>query len=119
MITESEMTGAKALELRKNEGMTQAEFWASVGVAQSVGCRYEKDAGKLPRPVRMLLVARYVCGLEIDTDSLDGLRALSDAATVMDHPAVAKQIVGSIKRDVAKAIKGLETASKALDAITR
>lgn len=119
MITESEMTAAKALELRKAKGLTQEEFWGPIGVKQSVACRYEKGGKKLPLPrsVRILLVARYVCGLEMDTSSTKGVEDLAAVAGVLDRPEVAKQIAIHIKRDVIKAIKGLETARNALESL--
>lgn len=44
--------------LRKAQHMSQADFWARVGVTQSGGCRYE--AGRpIPKPVRMLLDIAY------------------------------------------------------------
>lgn len=44
--------------LRKRLGVTQAEFWARVGLSQSCGSRHECGRA-ISKPVRMLLAIAY------------------------------------------------------------
>lgn len=59
MLKADEITAAVSKDLRERSGLGQRAFWAAVGVAQSVGCRYEAGTNKIPRPVRMLLASTY------------------------------------------------------------
>jgi len=77
MITEEALTGEIARRLRERAGLTQTDFWGSVGEFQSNGSRYERGKHTIPRPVRMLIVLRYVIGIEFDVQTTDGLAALS------------------------------------------
>ncbi len=52
------VTGAKALEIRRQRGLNQAQFWAPLGVTQSGGSRYESGRA-IPKPVRLLLAIAY------------------------------------------------------------
>ena len=52
------VTGAKALEIRRQRGLNQAQFWAPIGVTQSGGSRYESGR-TIPKPVRLLLSIAY------------------------------------------------------------
>lgn len=52
------VTGAKALEIRRQRGLNQAQFWAPIGVTQSGGSRYESGRA-IPKPVRLLLAIAY------------------------------------------------------------
>ena len=52
------VTGAKALEIRRERGLNQAQFWAPLGVTQSGGSRYESGRA-IPKPVRLLLAIAY------------------------------------------------------------
>lgn len=45
-------------KLRKRLGLNQQQFWNPVGVTQSGGSRYESGR-VIPKPVKMLLDARY------------------------------------------------------------
>ncbi|MFN3985083.1 MAG: helix-turn-helix domain-containing protein [Rhodocyclaceae bacterium] len=58
------ITGADARKLRLSLGQNQAEFWAKVGVIQSVGSRYETGRS-IPAPVQMLLRIVHFEGLEL------------------------------------------------------
>ena len=48
-----------ALKLRKNLGLSQAEFWSRIEVTQSGGSRYE-NGRTMPGPVRKLLGIVYL-----------------------------------------------------------
>lgn len=52
------VTGAKALEIRRQRGLNQAQFWAPLGVTQSGGSRYESGRA-IPKPIRLLLAIAY------------------------------------------------------------
>ncbi|WP_233620761.1 MULTISPECIES: helix-turn-helix transcriptional regulator [Chromobacterium] len=52
------------LEIRRNRGMKQGEFWSRVGVTQSGGSRYENER-KIPKPVAELVRLQHE--LDIDT----------------------------------------------------
>ena len=71
ILTESDITSDVALRLRENAKESQTTFWARVGVTQSTGCRYEGGA-TIPKPVRMLLYAVYVAGVELDSSTPEG-----------------------------------------------
>lgn len=54
-------TNSDLLALRKKSGLNQSEFWGPLGVTQSGGSRYEN--GRVPpKPVRMLILLRYLNG---------------------------------------------------------
>ena len=53
----------EAIRQQRNKlGMTQAEFWALLGVTQSAGSRYE-SGGSIPVPVLRLYFLVYVVGI--------------------------------------------------------
>ncbi len=98
MITERDITAAKTRELRAASGLSQKAFWAAVGVQQSVGCRHETGATKIPKPVRMLLVAVYV----------------SPAGTALADIKGVKATARQARRDLAKAADSISAARDAL-----
>lgn len=116
-MTEHEITGAMARALRESTGLAQAAFWEPLGVSQSVGCRYEQQNVPIPRPVRILLVTHYVSGVKIDTASPEGVAELSRLGSIQSRGAQAKQIAGTVRTDIAKAIKRLEDARQALQTL--
>lgn len=116
MITESEITGALARKLREERGLTQSEFWRPLGVKQSVGCRYESDI-PIPQAVRILLVAHYVSGVKIDAATPEGVAELARLGSIQSKQSQAKAIAGTVRTDLAKAIKNLEVARDALQTL--
>lgn len=81
IATEKDITGEAAYVLRKRLKLTQAAFWASVGMTQASGCRYEADRSrKIPRPTRILMFVRYVAELEIDATTPEGVARLFNLA---------------------------------------
>ncbi len=52
------ITGAQALDIRRERGLNQLQFWAPLGVTQSGGSRYESGRS-IPKPVRLLLAIAY------------------------------------------------------------
>lgn len=93
MITERDITAAKARELQEQSGLSQTAFWNAVGVQQSVGCRYQAGQTKIPKPVRMLIVATYVS------------RTGTALADIKGVKAEAKRVEGELSRCVNALVK--------------
>jgi transcriptional regulator with XRE-family HTH domain len=94
------ITGEVARALRKAAKLTQREFWLGIGVNQTSGCRYETDKfarEHIPRPVRILLLLKYVIGVPIDLSNanwrveLTKLAQLSKSASTNAQQPVAIQ----------------------------
>lgn len=65
--TEQDITPEAARYLRKRAGLTQLEFWESVGSTQGSGQFFETGKRKgIPRPMRMLIFLRYVAQIDLD-----------------------------------------------------
>lgn len=60
-MKEHEITGPAVKDLRESLKLTQNEFWAPIGVQQSVASRYERG-GCIPRAARILIVGTYLNG---------------------------------------------------------
>lgn len=117
MITESQITGSVARELRQQLGISQKAFWNPLGVTQSVSSRYEASVAEIPKPVRILLVANYVAGVKIDAATSEGLEELSRLGSIQSKRSQAKAVAGSARSDLSKAIKSLEAARDALQSM--
>lgn len=64
-----EVEGTKVRALRKSLGLSQVKFWIPLGVSQPSGHRMESErADRIPEMVRLLVFARYVAGLPVDTN---------------------------------------------------
>ena len=70
--TEADITGPMCREMRKALGLSQTEFWASVGSAQNVASRYELGKHPLSRSTRILIYLVYVAGVKVDASSRKG-----------------------------------------------
>lgn len=115
-LTEKDITGAMARTIREKAGLTQTAFWEPLGVKQSVGCKYEQDVS-IPRSVRILLVAHYVSGFKIDAKTQEGVEELSRLGAIQSKHNQAKVIAGTVRTDLAKAMKSLQVAQDALQSI--
>ena len=62
------VTGAKALEIRRERGLNQAQFWAPLGVTQSGGSRYESGRN-IPTPTKVLILIMHGMATEDDQRS--------------------------------------------------
>lgn len=62
MKANANITGPLVKKLRQDNGDNQTEFWKSLGITQSGGCRYESGRN-MPKPVRMLYVLVKQVGL--------------------------------------------------------
>lgn len=79
--TEADIDGTFALHVRKKLKLTQHQFWNPVGVSQSAGCRFETVRNeKMVAPIRILLFARYVAGLDLDASTMEGVKRLRKLA---------------------------------------
>lgn len=110
--TEEDINGASALWLRERAGQNQTQFWERVGMTQGAGCRYERGLSQIPKPVRRLVFATYVAGVDLDTSTAEGgekvmrlakLQASENAAqvaatmkTVQTHLDAAGQLLKSL-----------------------
>lgn len=112
-MTEQDITNESVKALRKSLGLGQAEFWGPIGVKQSASSGYESKTA-IPKPVRILVVARYVCGIHIDADTAEGVEKTSKLGAVQQKSIKAKAIAGEVKQDLAKAAKSIQTAHDAL-----
>lgn len=115
-ITEKDITGPIARKLREDAGLTQTAFWEPLGVKQSVGCRYESDI-PIPQAVRILLVAHYIGGFKIDAATPEGVAELTRLGAIQSKHTQAKAIAGTVRADLAKAMKNLQVAADALQSI--
>lgn len=103
-LTEKQVTAEAARSLRESLGLSQKAFWEPLGVLQSVGCTYESGT-KIPKSVRILLVARYVAGLNLDTSSVGGVEAIEALSTLQNGGNLSVNIA------TASARKALKTAT--------
>lgn len=88
--TEADITGAVAKQLRLAAGLSQKEFWSSIGLTQSGGCRYE-TSGKIPRPYRILLCTMYVAGLKLDVSTPEAVQKLQHIAHSQETAITARR----------------------------
>lgn len=112
-LTENQITGTVARALRDQIGLTQTAFWSAVGVKQSVGCRYESDM-PIPHPVRILIVARYVSGVQIDTGTPEGVAELSRLGGVQATFKDAKKAAAAVRSALDAAAIQIQRASDKL-----
>lgn len=102
-LTEKDITGPVAREIREKAGLTQSQFWKPIGVQQSVGCRYEKDM-PIPQSVRILIVANYVAGVKIDTATSEGVADLERLGNMQAKDR-------DLKKSAARAMRALDSAA--------
>jgi transcriptional regulator with XRE-family HTH domain len=114
ILTEKDIDGTCARELRKRLGLTQPQFWGAVGLTQSGGCRYEKG-GSIPRPYRILIFLIHVAGLTIDVTSKEGAGSAKALAELQKDQDKAAGLAGAIQR-FEKAQHALAEAGAALAA---
>ena len=112
-MTEQDITNESVKALRKSLGLGQAEFWGPIGVKQAAASGYENET-TIPKPVRILVVARYVCGVHIDADTSEGVEKTAKLGAIQQKSIKAKAIAGEVKQDLAKAAKSIQTAHDAL-----
>lgn len=103
--TEKDVSGTAAKFLREQAGLTQKEFWKSIGLTQSGGSRYEQGQ-TIPRPIRILLFVMYAAGLKIDATTEAGAAALTRLSHIQASENVAdREQVGAKLLDAQRSIK--------------
>lgn len=103
-LTEKDITGPVARRIREMLELSQAAFWNPIGVHQSTACKYEAQQAKIPRSVRILVVATYVAAMKIDTTTGDGVAALERLGTIQAKDR-------DMKKSAARAIRALDSAA--------
>ena len=118
-VTEREITGALAVKIRKDLGMTQRQFWHPLGVSQSVASSYETERNgvEIPQSVRTLLVVVYVAKLSIDASSEEGVEELTRLAKTQSKFKLAKAMAKEIIKDLDASATGINMARTALESI--
>lgn len=105
IATEKDISGHVAKQLRIAADLTQKEFWASLGLTQSGGSRYENE-NSIPKPIRILIFAVYVAGIRIDAETQPGADQLKRLAMLQaSEHATDKVKIGSAIMDLNKAVK--------------
>lgn len=74
-------------DLRKSLKLSQAEFWANLGVTQSGGSRYESGR-TMPKPTRMLFDLVYLGTTKNALRRLENLREAAKGAPLKAPPIV-------------------------------
>jgi len=80
IVTDQDITGLVARNLRNELGMAQAAFWGAVGVKQPIASRYEAGL-RIPDPIKSLLFIRYVAGIEYSPSTVPGAEGLRKLAS--------------------------------------
>ncbi|AOJ09626.1 hypothetical protein WS71_20115 [Burkholderia mayonis] len=77
IAAECDITPSAAADLRKTLGLTQRQFWGSVGSSQESGHWFETGRRKgIPRPIRILIFLRYIAKLEFDVSTPDAAESV-------------------------------------------
>lgn len=76
IMTEKDITGAVARELRLKRRMTQDAFWGPIYRQKKQASDYERSNDKpLPDTIRMLVYIRYYLGFDYDISTPEGAKA--------------------------------------------
>lgn len=112
-LTEKDITSEVARSIRQGLGLTQSAFWEPLGVRQSTGHHYETKV-KIPRYVRILLVARYVCSLAIDTSTPEEVAELKELGRIQLDRRLASGESTKARQQLEKATQYIESAKAML-----
>ncbi len=52
------------LQIRRQSGKTQQDFWGIYGVSQGTGSRYERES--VPKPIAVLIYLHKIMGLDLN-----------------------------------------------------
>ncbi|EBQ8762704.1 hypothetical protein BKM35_21965 [Salmonella enterica] len=88
IMTEKDITGGVARELRLKLGMTQDEFWGPIYRQRKQASDYERTFTdkQLPDVVRMIIFIRYYLGFDYDISSPEGVQKAQDAMKRIKGP---------------------------------
>jgi transcriptional regulator with XRE-family HTH domain len=107
--TERDITPEAARHLRKEAGLTQRDFWESVGSSQASGHWFE--TGKrhaIPKPIRMLVFLVYVAKLNFDVSRPEE----ADAVVHLGHEIAARKEAARLERESKEAAERAKIASQ-------
>lgn len=116
ITTEADIDGKAARWLRTRSGMSQAAFWATIGLKQPTGCHYESGENEIPAPARIIIFIKYVAGIDLDASTETGAAELQRLAILQEADKAGVEHVGSV---LAEAISHLKSAARALKTITQ
>lgn len=92
--SEKDITPEVLRQLRADSGLLQSEFWESVGSSQANGTLFENGKRKrIPRPVRMLVFLKFVCGMPVgatDEEADSALKHGREVAAKIEAERLAK-----------------------------
>ncbi|CAB3972263.1 MULTISPECIES: hypothetical protein [Burkholderia] len=92
IAAECDITPDAAADLRKTLGLTQRQFWGSVGSSQESGHWFETGRRKgIPRPIRILIFLRYIARLEFDVSTPDAADAVVKVGTEISAKIAAQR----------------------------
>ena len=111
-MKEKDITSEVVRQIRKDFGLTQSDFWTPIGVAQSTGCQYESGTTQIPTPVRLLLVLKYVHGIDVEAGKEPRF-----SKSKLDKVAAAKKLAARVEADLDRSIQKLQEARSALQTI--
>lgn len=74
--TDKEVNGITARYLREKAGMSQRDFWDTLGASQTAGSHYEQGKRPIPQSLKTLLFIKYEAGLKFDTGTVEGAEKL-------------------------------------------
>ena len=118
-ITEKDITGVFAKELRDRLKMTQTQFWKPLRVEQSVGSRYEQEWNgvTIPASVKTLLIATHIAGLTLDATTEAGIDELLRMGTMQSKFKTATTLAKKVIKELEASESGIHKARAALQSI--
>lgn len=90
IMTEKDITGSVARELRLKLGMTQDAFWGPIYRQKKQASDYERSSSDKPLPdiVRMIVFIRYYLGFDYDISTIEGVKAAQEAMARIKGPGI-------------------------------
>lgn len=76
LTTYEKLTGFDVRFMRNDLGLTQIQFWGRIGLNQTTGSFYERDAKKMPERVKRLVWLAYFANCEQLKNYQTKMRAL-------------------------------------------
>lgn len=92
--TENQIDGQAAKRLRERATLSQKAFWGAYNVTQAGGSRYEQGKSQIPVPIKRLIFAEHVAGLQLNASTSGGAAAVLSLGQII----TADQIVTQAKR---------------------
>ena len=112
--TEQDITPEAAFALRKETGLTQRQFWESVGSNQASGHWFEGGKrNSIPKPIRMLVFLRYVAKLDFDVSQPEQADAIVRIGREIAARKEAARLAEEAKEADQRARKATQQAKKA------